>query len=69
MVGYKKKLFENFKKIKLIENKIWNKSNIVGSLIAADKIMSNNNTIISYSDIFYNETAIKNIIRNEKKKI
>lgn len=68
VVGYKKKLFEDFKKIKLIENKIWNKSNIVGSLIAADKIMSNNNTIISYSDIFYNETAIKNIIRNEKKK-
>ena len=67
IIGYKKKLFRDFKNIKSIENKIWNKSNIVGSLIAADKIMSNNNTIISYSDIFYDETAIKNIIRYEKK--
>ena len=67
IIGYKKKLFKDFKNIKSIENKIWNKSNIVGSLIAADKIMSNNNTIISYSDIFYDETAIKNIITYEKK--
>ena len=57
VTGYKKELIPNefFKKY---YNKNWRKTSIVKSLLCADDLLKKNTTIISYSDIFYNEKAI-----------
>tara|TARA_Y100001970_G_scaffold291427_1_gene428538 strand:- start:3270 stop:4034 length:765 start_codon:yes stop_codon:yes gene_type:complete len=67
ITGYKSKKFQQFKKINKIKNKKWKTTNIFGSLICADKILSKHQTIISYADIYYEKQAIK-ILENSKKK-
>ena len=59
ITGYKSNKFNQFKKINTIKNKKWKTTNIFGSLICADKILSKNTCIISYADIFYDKNAIK----------
>lgn len=59
VTGYKSNQFKQFNKINKIKNKKWKTTNIFGSLIYADKILSKNECIISYADIFYNQEAIE----------
>ena len=40
ITGYKSDQFKNIKKIKRVKNKIWKTTNIFGSLMCADKILS-----------------------------
>ena len=65
--GYKSKQFNVFKKVDKIKNRNWKTTNIFGSLICADKILSKYNCIISYADIFYEKEAIK-ILKSSTKK-
>lgn len=58
VVGYKKKLFERYKYKKLFNSK-WKSSSIFFSLYKANKILSNESCIISYSDIIFKKSAIK----------
>jgi choline kinase len=62
VVGYREMDFVPLG-INLIKNKDWGKSNIMGSLTCADKILSSSNCLIIYSDIFFEASAIK-IIKN-----
>ncbi len=66
ITGYKSSQFKRFKKIHTIKNQDWKKTNIFGSLICADKILSKNKCIISYADIFYEKEAI-DILNNSKR--
>ena len=67
ITGYRSRSFNQFKEIKKIKNKEWKTTNIFGSLICADKILSNYQCIISYADIFYEKDAIE-ILKKSKKK-
>jgi choline kinase len=67
ITGYKSNQFKQFKKINKIKNEKWKTTNILGSLICADKILSKYQAIISYSDILYEKNAIE-ILKNLKKK-
>ena len=67
ITGYKSNQFKQFKKINRIKNKRWKTTNIFGSLICADKLLSKYQCIISYADIFYEKDAIE-ILKNSKKK-
>ena len=58
VVGYKSKQFETLG-INLIYNYEWEQSNIMGSLAAADEIVSKTNCLVIYSDIYFEESAIK----------
>ena len=66
ITGYKSTLFKQIKQIEIIKNKKWNKTNIFGSLICADKILSKYKCIISYADIFYEKEAI-DILNSSKR--
>ncbi|MBD1137515.1 NTP transferase domain-containing protein [Pelagibacterales bacterium SAG-MED43] len=67
ITGYKSDQFKNFKKADKIRNKKWKTTNIFGSLIHADRILSKYVCIISYADIFYEQEAIE-ILKNSKTK-
>lgn len=65
ITGYKSNKFDQFKKINTIKNKKWKTTNIFGSLIRADKILSKYTCIVSYADIFYEKDAVK-ILKTSK---
>lgn len=65
--GFQSKKFKNLKNINLIYNKNWKNTNIYGSLICADKILSKKNCIVSYADIFYEKKALDILKKNKKK--
>ena len=67
ITGYKSNKFNQFKKINTIKNKKWKTTNIFGSLICADKILSKCTCIISYADIFYEKDAIKALKKSKIK--
>ncbi len=68
ITGYKSNQFKEFKKIDRIKNEKWRTTNIFGSLICADKILSKYQCIISYADIFYEQEAIKILKKSKMKK-
>lgn len=53
-----KKELRNRKKISLIKNFNWKKTNMIFSLFCANEWINNDDIIISYSDIFYPEEMI-----------
>lgn len=57
ITGYKKFFFKKIKK-KTIHNKDWNKTNMVQSLLCADRILKKNECIVSYSDIIYDSRGL-----------
>ena len=59
-----KKKFKNFKNITFIENKYFRQTNMVYSLCLAKKYF-NKDTIITYSDIIFDENIIKNIYKKK----
>jgi len=65
ITGYKNNQFNQFKQFKKIKNEKWKTTNIFGSLICADKILSKYQCIISYADIFYEKKAIE-ILKKSK---
>ena len=65
ITGYKSNKFKKFYKIDKIKNKKWKTTNIFGSLIHADRILSTYECIISYADIFYEQEAIE-ILKKSK---
>ncbi len=67
VVGYKKDLFERLN-LKIIFNKNWNKTNMVYSLFKASNWVKNEDCIICYGDIIYDNSIIKKL-KNSKKKI
>ena len=66
IMGISKK-FKMLKHIKTIKNNNWNNTNIVGSLLCADKILSKHETLISYADIYYDKEALKLLTQVKKK--
>ena len=58
VVGYRWMDFSSFS-MNLIYNGDWEQTNIMGSLAAADKILSTSNCLVIYSDIFFEANAIK----------
>jgi L-glutamine-phosphate cytidylyltransferase len=68
VTGYKSNQFKQFKKINKIKNEKWKTTNIFGSLICADKILSKYQCIISYADILYQKEAIEILNKAKTKK-
>ncbi len=68
ITGYKSNQFKQFKKINKIKNKKWKTTNIFGSLICANKILSKYRCIISYADIHYDKDAIEILNKSKIKK-
>jgi choline kinase len=56
--GYKSESLSNLG-IKQIFNSNWETTNIMGSLMVASEILQNNDSIIVYSDVFFEESAIQ----------
>jgi choline kinase len=68
ITGYKSNHFKKFDKIDLINNHKWRTTNIFGSLLYADRVLSKYNCIISYADIFYEQEAIEILKKSKIKK-
>jgi L-glutamine-phosphate cytidylyltransferase len=68
ITGYKSSQFKEFIKINKIKNEKWKTTNIFGSLICADKILSKYQCIISYADILYDKQAIEILKKSKIKK-
>jgi len=66
VTGYKKNLFDKFE-IKKFNNKNWNKTNMVYSLIKAKHWLKNYNCIVSYSDILIGKETIQDLIKAKYK--
>jgi len=58
--GYSKESI-NFQNLKFIDNDRWDKTNMVFSLLCADKILSKETCIISYSDIVYHPSILSKL--------
>ena len=65
--GYLKETFDF--DLTYFENPIWDKSNMVKTLSFAQDWAKDSNTLISYADIIYSGSDIKNLIENSKKDI
>ena len=61
VTGYKKELLSHYK-LTEFHNARWFETNMVESLICADKWLRLGPTIISYSDIFYEPSAVVSLI-------
>ena len=68
ITGYRSNQFNQFKKTYKIKNRKWKSTNIFGSLICADKILSKYQCIISYADIFYEKDAIEILCKSKIKR-
>jgi len=64
VTGYKDHKFKKFK-LKKFHNKKWKETNMVYSLLQADKWLTKYKCIVTYGDIFYEKKAIKNLILNK----
>ena len=67
ITGYKENYLKKYN-IKKIFNKNWKNTNMLKSLLCADKILKKNDCIVSYSDIFYDESAIR-LLKKQKSDI
>ena len=65
---YLKKNLADYKKIKFIHNKLYQRREMTHSLIVGLKKIKRD-TIISYTDIIFNSVIINKILRNRKKNI
>jgi choline kinase len=64
ITGFKKFFFKKIKK-KTIHNKNWNKTNMVQSLLCADRILKKNECIVSYSDIIYDSRGLLDLKKSK----
>jgi len=65
ITGYKRKYIQSKINSNFIHNKKWNTTNMFCSLLTADKLLKNNYSIVSYSDIYYHPEAISDIIKKK----
>ena len=65
--GYLKETFDF--DLTYFENPIWDKSNMVKTLLFAHDWAKESDTLISYADIVYSSYDVKNLISNSKKDI
>jgi choline kinase len=63
VVGYKKELLSG-RGLTEFHNARWQETNMVSSLECADSWLSNGPCIVSYSDIFYQPSAVRNLINS-----
>jgi choline kinase len=61
VTGYQQSAFDTYQLPTFI-NHNWATSNMVSSLLCADPILSKNDTIVSYGDIVYRPSIVKNLI-------
>lgn len=64
ITGYKKNLFKNYN-LKKFHNKHWKSTNMVYSLSKADTWLCKYTCIVSYSDIYYDSSAIKLLLKTK----
>ena len=64
VTGYKQELIK-LPGVELIHNERWAETNMVSSLVCADNWLQQDTCIISYSDIFYDSSAIASLIENQ----
>jgi len=65
ITGYKSEFFEEFEYCTKIKNNYWSKTSMFYSLSKANKYLMNYNCIISYSDIFYSQKAICDLLKSK----
>lgn len=64
VTGYRSEAF-SFLDLETFKNEDWQTTNMVRSLMAADKWLANDDCIISYSDIFYSPVWVKKLINSD----
>ncbi len=64
VTGYKQELIK-LPGVELIHNERWAETNMVSSLVCADNWLQQDTCIISYSDIFYDSSAISSLMENQ----
>ena len=65
ITGYKKNLFKKFG-LKTFFNKEWKKTNMVYSLLKADKWLSKYDCLVSYGDIFFDGKKLNKLLKSKK---
>lgn len=66
ITGYKNKLIEGLHH-RTIHNSNWASTNMVASLFCADRILSTSDVIVIYADIFFEKTAILELVNKINK--
>ncbi len=67
ITGYNSHLFESYKeRVHLLHNSNWDKSNMMQSIMKASCLLDKNDSVISYSDIFYETFALKAILNHKE---
>lgn len=61
VTGYKRELLINYNLVEF-HNSRWAETNMVSSLVCAQEWLMTGPCIVSYSDIFYNHTAVESLI-------
>jgi L-glutamine-phosphate cytidylyltransferase len=64
VTGYKHEMLEEWD-LKTFHNPFWEKTNMVSSLCCADEWLEKDTCIVSYSDIFYDQSAVEQLINCE----
>lgn len=64
VTGYRREMLENFADVEF-HNSMWSKTNMVTSLSMADEWLQKYNCIVSYSDIFYEASAITSLTKSK----
>lgn len=59
--GYKSRQLD-YLNLLTFKNNEWDKTNIMGSLLQADPVLMHNETIVTYSDIYYEPNAIAKLL-------
>ena len=62
VTGYRAEAF-NFLELETFKNKNWETTNMVRSLMAANEWLSNDECIVSYSDIFFSPDWVRKLIK------
>ncbi len=64
ITGYKKNSFD-YLSLNKLHNKYWETTNMVYTLMLADKILAKEETIISYADIIYSHKLIGELLKSD----
>ncbi len=66
VTGYRKEMLDGYDLYKF-HNQRWSETNMLSSLACADDWLQTDNCIVSYSDIFYQPSAVKALIASPYK--
>lgn len=65
VAGYKKEKIISKNIVKFFENSKWQETNMVYSLFCADEWLEKNDSVISYSDIFYTPKIVESLLESK----